>query len=279
MPTKLWLECLCDATEFGDELVAVGGDPALGSWLPEAGAVLVTSQALFPRWRLKAPLVLADVRPYCRWLEYKYLIRSRDGSWRWEEFGMERRICYDFDEPILISEVINRRMEAAEGHLLLRLDRFGQDAGPDEAAPLAEAAWRLPPGWDPLRAGQGAMLGRCCFMRGPPEAPPQRGVCWAQPERHELRQLDRHCPGDLGAPPAAQPAAEPGLPPEWGPGTSLMVIAAHAFAEPGHLQLLDALRQLRRQRRLPVGLWMCIAAYLDGDLELPKRVAAARFLA
>jgi hypothetical protein len=72
-------------TRPGDRVVAVGSDPALGSWDPWRGVELSTSDDLFPAWaghvRLPAG---ADV-------EYKFVTLHPDGSVEWEP-GANRRL-------------------------------------------------------------------------------------------------------------------------------------------------------------------------------------------
>ena len=67
-----------DATGWGDRVMVVGNDPALGGWDPHRGVELKTSDDLFPAWagHLRLPAG-ADV-------EYKFVTIKADGSVEWE---------------------------------------------------------------------------------------------------------------------------------------------------------------------------------------------------
>lgn len=66
----------CDATQYGDTLVLVGDDPALGAWNPHAGVRL--SGNAWPTWQGSVELRMGSR------VEYKLVIVRADGSVRWE---------------------------------------------------------------------------------------------------------------------------------------------------------------------------------------------------
>jgi len=72
-------EVLCDATSYGDTLLVVGADPALGAWDPDAGLQLSTDPSSFPWWR--GGESLADCPQEVAW---KLAVRRADGSVLWE---------------------------------------------------------------------------------------------------------------------------------------------------------------------------------------------------
>mmetsp|Transcript_44643 Transcript_44643/g.105890 ORF Transcript_44643/g.105890 Transcript_44643/m.105890 type:complete len:239 (-) Transcript_44643:122-838(-) len=165
MPVFLMLECVCDETSFGDQLLVVGNSQQLGNWDADHGLVLTTSASMFPRWVLPSPMLLAldpEDLPYTS-LEYKYVIRDSSGCLRWEDFGL-------LDMPIFSSSAsaaanlrvmehsrerpINRRLmcwktlrELKLHGAAVRIDRF-QSYSPD-----AEDACCAPMCWRPDRAG------------------------------------------------------------------------------------------------------------------------------
>mmetsp|Transcript_47145 Transcript_47145/g.105767 ORF Transcript_47145/g.105767 Transcript_47145/m.105767 type:complete len:241 (-) Transcript_47145:9-731(-) len=165
MPVYLMLECFCDETNLGDELVVVGNIPQLGSWDAKHGLTLTTNATLFPRWVFLTPMLLANNPadlPYSS-LEYKYVIRESSGSLRWEDFGI-------LDVPIFSSSAsaaanlkvlehsrarpLNRRIlcwttlrqQKAHG-AAVRVDRFRS------YEVCAEDACCGPRDWNPGRAG------------------------------------------------------------------------------------------------------------------------------
>lgn len=67
-----------DQTQWGDRVMLVGNDPALGSWEPDRGVELWTSDDLYPAWAGNVNL------PPGSTVEYKYLTIHPDGSVEWE---------------------------------------------------------------------------------------------------------------------------------------------------------------------------------------------------
>ncbi len=67
-----------DGTAYGDRVVLVGNDPALGNWDPHRGLDLQTSDDLFPSWAAHVNL------PAGSQLEYKFVTIRPDGSVEWE---------------------------------------------------------------------------------------------------------------------------------------------------------------------------------------------------
>lgn len=66
------------ATQWGDTLLVVGSDPALGAWDPGKGVPMGTSDDMFPNWTARAAL------PAGAHVEYKFVVRHADGSIAWE---------------------------------------------------------------------------------------------------------------------------------------------------------------------------------------------------
>jgi len=83
-------EVLCDATSFGDALLVIGEDPALGAWDPDAGLRLSTDPSIYPRWRGAASL--ADHREKVAW---KLAVRRADGSVLWEPGANRETVLFD----------------------------------------------------------------------------------------------------------------------------------------------------------------------------------------
>jgi phosphatidylserine/phosphatidylglycerophosphate/cardiolipin synthase-like enzyme len=67
-----------DATAYGDRVVVVGSDPALGAWDPRQGVDAHTHSDLFPSWTAAARLPAGAV------VEYKYVTLHGDGRVSWE---------------------------------------------------------------------------------------------------------------------------------------------------------------------------------------------------
>ena len=65
-------------TQYGDRVVAVGDDPALGSWDPSAGIEMHTSDDLFPSWTGRLSL------PAGRRIEFKFVTVRAGGEIAWE---------------------------------------------------------------------------------------------------------------------------------------------------------------------------------------------------
>ncbi|WP_219671496.1 carbohydrate-binding module family 20 domain-containing protein [Streptomyces bambusae] len=86
-------------TEWGDELLAVGSVPALGSWDP-ARAVHLDAHG-YPVWSGEA-VVPADVP-----VEYKYVVRESDGTFTWEE-GPNRLLRPRPDSPVTVRDTFRR---------------------------------------------------------------------------------------------------------------------------------------------------------------------------
>jgi len=198
------------------ELNCVGDLPGLGGWSPDRGIPLVTSLALFPRWTLRKPLKLAD-DPFNlpSWIEFKYVVRDLQGSYRWEDIGMRHipvfssstAANYQLDTSF-IPRPANRclpsekvfRLEPIHG-VMVRIDQFGR------CPVVAEAFWSVEKGWAPDLAGQGSGFGKRCFLLG-------------------------------------------GM-----PCCSLTSLAEHVFINRRQAGLLVCFKQLLRSRMLPIDLW------------------------
>jgi len=87
--TVVW-EVLCDATSYGDTLLVVGADPALGAWDPDAGLQLSTDPSSFPWWR--GGESLADCPQEVAW---KLAVRRADGSVLWEPGANRETVLLD----------------------------------------------------------------------------------------------------------------------------------------------------------------------------------------
>lgn len=171
MPVELWLECICDATSPGEELVVVGNHACFGNWDPAQGVVLRTGRNAFPRWTVRAPVLLAeDPAALPRVLEYKYVMREsrqpvgRSRRCTWEDLGMcavpkwsdggERAVTsapWHFE-----SQPLNRRLKPnsiRDHSVVMRLDHFGVCSG------VAEASWAVSPQFGPHRAGFDTWVG------------------------------------------------------------------------------------------------------------------------
>jgi phosphatidylserine/phosphatidylglycerophosphate/cardiolipin synthase-like enzyme len=73
------------ATGWGDRMVVVGSDPALGAWDPERGVPMDTTDTLFPNWTGRVAV------PSGTDLEYKFVQITASGEVRWEP-GDNRRL-------------------------------------------------------------------------------------------------------------------------------------------------------------------------------------------
>jgi len=231
MTLELWLECHCNETSYGDELVAVGNHPALGDWCVEKGVVLHTSAASFPRWTFQRPIQLADTKlPLPLWVEYKYVIRSPHGH-KWEDLGLRSVLPTSSstaaasansqfeDRP---AQAMNRRVpncrskRLPERGVVLRLDRLGQ------LAAEAEASWLVGPNWGPGIAGQESVLASICFTLN-----------------DDVRIAS----------------------------SSLTLVASRIFVQPRQNRLLCSLMQLRRGpgHTLPTVVWSRIGEFVGGS--------------
>lgn len=75
---KVLFNPIHDGTGWGDRVVVVGSDPALGSWDPRRGVGASTHADMFPSWT--APAVL----PSGAHVEYKYVTLRANGEIVWE---------------------------------------------------------------------------------------------------------------------------------------------------------------------------------------------------
>jgi len=73
----------------GSRVLAVGGSPALGEWLPEFGLALLTGPETYPVWSCQVHLPAAALA--AEPVEYKFVIQRPDGEHVWEE-GPNRRV-------------------------------------------------------------------------------------------------------------------------------------------------------------------------------------------
>ncbi len=69
------------ATAYGDQVLVVGSDAALGSWDPARAVRAETATDLFPNWAASTDL------PAGAHIEYKFIVRKGDGSIVWEPGG------------------------------------------------------------------------------------------------------------------------------------------------------------------------------------------------
>eukprot|EP00435_Cladocopium_sp_Y103_P067341 s1305_g29.t2 len=151
MPLELWLECICDQTQFGEDLVVVGNHPVLGNWSVEKAVVLRTDVSTFPLWTLEKPLVLEDDEYMPLWLEYKYLIRGL-GETHWEDFGRRSLPIFSSTSPVTataflptwteVGKPMNRLLPFCRGRrlkpgLMLRVDSYGSWTA------MTEASWSV----------------------------------------------------------------------------------------------------------------------------------------
>mmetsp|Transcript_31310 Transcript_31310/g.73004 ORF Transcript_31310/g.73004 Transcript_31310/m.73004 type:complete len:746 (+) Transcript_31310:60-2297(+) len=86
-------EVMCDSTELGETVYAVGSATALGAWGIRGGVRLKTSTRTFPVWKSKTPVYLSLE---CM-VDFKFVIISEAKDpcahcARWEELGENRRI-------------------------------------------------------------------------------------------------------------------------------------------------------------------------------------------
>mmetsp|Transcript_26629 Transcript_26629/g.82945 ORF Transcript_26629/g.82945 Transcript_26629/m.82945 type:complete len:228 (-) Transcript_26629:116-799(-) len=173
MPVELWLDCVCSHTRPGDELLAVGDSPSLGSWSAERGVALVTSPASFPRWSFRQPLkILDNPATLTVWIQYKYVIRRGDGSLSWEDLGVREvpSLCPWSSASGLLGVTIatkplNRCLAGGcylhrPHNIMLRLDEFGRHE------PVVDACWAVSPGWAPALAGCDAQLRALVQLKG-----------------------------------------------------------------------------------------------------------------
>mmetsp|Transcript_26628 Transcript_26628/g.82940 ORF Transcript_26628/g.82940 Transcript_26628/m.82940 type:complete len:255 (-) Transcript_26628:116-880(-) len=252
MPVELWLDCVCSHTRPGDELLAVGDSPSLGSWSAERGVALVTSPASFPRWSFRQPLkILDNPATLTVWIQYKYVIRRGDGSLSWEDLGVReatrcacrRRGRWARMTPgaacglkhpqvpslcpwssasgllgvTIATKPLNRCLAGGcylhrPHNIMLRLDEFGRHE------PVVDACWAVSPGWAPALAGCDAQLRALVQLKG----------AW--------------------------------------PTRSCEDLALRAFVLPRLGRLRGCLEQLVRCRYLPASLWKRIAGFVGGAL-------------
>ncbi|CAL1156387.1 unnamed protein product [Cladocopium goreaui] len=171
MPLELWLECICDQTQFGEDLVVVGNHPVLGNWSVEKGVVLRTDVSTFPLWTLEKPLVLEEDEYMPLWLEYKYIIRGIETHW--EDFGRRSLPIFSSTSPVTataflpqwteVGKPMNRLLPFCRGRrlkpgLMLRVDSYGSWTA------MTEASWNAPKRFSPGVAGMSAALRRSSFL-------------------------------------------------------------------------------------------------------------------
>eukprot|EP00411_Alexandrium_monilatum_P085308 CAMPEP_0175733908 /NCGR_PEP_ID=MMETSP0097-20121207/52118_1 /TAXON_ID=311494 /ORGANISM="Alexandrium monilatum, Strain CCMP3105" /LENGTH=240 /DNA_ID=CAMNT_0017041929 /DNA_START=5 /DNA_END=727 /DNA_ORIENTATION=- len=234
MPVEIWLQCTCPDTRPGDVLVAVGDHPKLGGWSPaHTCAVLSTGPESFPRWELKAPLVLEEGPSFECFVEYKYVILHADQCCRWEDLnggntaGVHKD---DFDldfgnaQPAMNTSSpertslyksflpANRRFTVLGDAVVFRAEHF------DNSESTAAASWPVGPDWAPAVAGGSAVLGRGKRNSHNPQC-----------------ELQYRFPHQL-------------------------------FAQPRRARLLAGIGQMCSQRDLPPGLWHRILGYVAPDL-------------
>uniref|UniRef100_A0A7S4PU10 CBM20 domain-containing protein n=1 Tax=Alexandrium monilatum TaxID=311494 RepID=A0A7S4PU10_9DINO len=242
MPVGLWLECVCESTDPGEELLVVGSHAALGNWQVERGVALTTSSALFPRWTLSQPLRLAEEPSSMPpWIEYKYVVRDGRGGCRWEELGTSDMPVFSSTSSAATSNMIaasrlsatrpvNRRLPGCglrflPVHMvLLRLDRFANQHA------AASASYRVAPDWAPGVAGRGAAVGQRCSSTGECGQLPPEWRCVRAPSR----------------------------------GDSVDALASRVFAQLPRDRLRGSLVQLARDHHLPAALLRRVMEYLGG---------------
>jgi hypothetical protein len=76
----------CAETRIGDEVVLLGSRIELGLWDTNKAVPLTTDAHSFPQWKTEVSMSGAGI-PF----EFKFLIKSSDGRWRWESFERNRR--------------------------------------------------------------------------------------------------------------------------------------------------------------------------------------------
>eukprot|EP00928_Gymnodinium_smaydae_P100120 TRINITY_DN974_c0_g1_i1.p2 TRINITY_DN974_c0_g1~~TRINITY_DN974_c0_g1_i1.p2 ORF type:complete len:381 (-),score=70.37 TRINITY_DN974_c0_g1_i1:715-1857(-) len=75
------------ATE-GDEVLLVGQGWQLGDWDPKQGLKMRTDDASFPEWHLDNVQLMFEGD----FVEYKYVVRRKDGEIEWEPFLINRKV-------------------------------------------------------------------------------------------------------------------------------------------------------------------------------------------
>lgn len=256
MPVDLWLECICDSTEFGEEVAVVGNHPVLGDWRPENAVALTTSPASFPRWTLERPLrIEKDATMLSACVEYKYIVRKPgDSQCRWEDLGARELPSFTSTSSTITNlrielllqggfapRPLNRRLPGCQAlrvrgspGVSLRVDVFGS------YAPVLEASWSVPDNWEPELAGCAGAIGPDCFRL-------TRDVQLATASAPVADALRRAVGGAL---------SEDDKP--------LVFLAPRS-------RLLGGLSQLRRRHALPMGLWDHIWDLLGGlETDWPK---------
>lgn len=86
-------EVHCDQTGFGDEVVVLGSDVALGCWQPSCGLPLTTNSTDYPIWRTSCSLSAG------REIEWKVAIVQAGGACRWEDIENRRLLLPSANEP------------------------------------------------------------------------------------------------------------------------------------------------------------------------------------
>jgi len=70
-----------------------GNDACVGNWVPPKGLKLATSSQVYPQWVgrlvLDKPIQAGGV------LGYKYVIKTSDGGWMWEDRIPDRKVGLD----------------------------------------------------------------------------------------------------------------------------------------------------------------------------------------
>eukprot|EP00916_Digyalum_oweni_P005023 GHVL01008953.1.p1 GENE.GHVL01008953.1~~GHVL01008953.1.p1 ORF type:complete len:214 (+),score=48.72 GHVL01008953.1:33-674(+) len=97
-------ECSCTETQPGDSLLLVGGHPSLGHWNAEQGCLLITDETTFPKWSTQGSIEMSKGADP---VEYKYLIRRRNGLISWETFTGNRSLTVPYENEDTIYKVDN----------------------------------------------------------------------------------------------------------------------------------------------------------------------------
>jgi hypothetical protein len=252
MPVELWLECVCDCTKPGEELVVVGDHPLLGDWDPGRGVALVTNASSFPCWTFSKPLIVAG-HNLTHTIEYKYIVRKETDheNVRWEGFGESEELpkfsgSVLSDHQILSGsattmKAVNRKLSLSSqrrDNLLVRFDSFG-------ALSFSGASWIVSPTWAPqLLGGDYSIVDRSLRTINIKEMQdvlsPRLALARASKANRiyvsnkMLKELD-----------------------------ALDLLAVEVFARPQREALITALHQLRQISQVHVDIWRCIAEFVS----------------
>jgi len=125
--TRVFFHMAYDKVEFGESLRVIGNHPSIGSWDPDKGLQLETTQETFPCW-ISKDCVLVELHAV---VEYKYVIMTGDGRMKkWEERTANRTF---------VTSGAEMTIEDDEGRYRQFLDGIEEDEDDDVGgAPLKQ---------------------------------------------------------------------------------------------------------------------------------------------